>query len=180
MGTTYGADPLVVLPTESGSKFGTEKWQAGVGGFRSMPQSGDFWGDSSPISTPSGEAQARSGRRRHSSLLPTTTSTMDCIFEARVCWSSTPAPGSKTFRCVWASARYGTLPTARPSTSTWSPSIRCGEADLGSLRASGMAALHRGQLPVSRPLSSLEQGNAALTIDLRRVWALSPKNLFKT
>lgn len=131
MGTTYGADPLVVLPTESGSKFGTEKWQAGVGGFRSMPQSGDFWADSSPISTPSGEAQARSGRRRHSSLLPTTTSTMDCIFEARVCWSSTPAPGSKTFRCVWASARYGTLPTARPSTSTWSPGIRCGEADSG-------------------------------------------------
>ena len=47
-------------------------------------------------------------------------------------------------------------------------------------RGSGMAALHRGQLPVSRPLSSLEQGNAALTIDLRRVWALSPKNLSKT
>jgi hypothetical protein len=31
-GTTYGAGPLVVLPTESGSHFGTEKWQAGVGG----------------------------------------------------------------------------------------------------------------------------------------------------
>jgi hypothetical protein len=31
-GTTYGAGPLVVLPTESGSKFGTEKWQGGVGG----------------------------------------------------------------------------------------------------------------------------------------------------
>jgi hypothetical protein len=31
-GTTYGAGPLVVLPTESGSNFGTEKWQAGIGG----------------------------------------------------------------------------------------------------------------------------------------------------
>jgi hypothetical protein len=31
-GTTYGAGPLVVLPTQSGAKFGTEKWQAGVGG----------------------------------------------------------------------------------------------------------------------------------------------------
>jgi hypothetical protein len=30
-GTTYGAGPLVVLPTESGSHFGTQKWQAGVG-----------------------------------------------------------------------------------------------------------------------------------------------------
>jgi hypothetical protein len=29
-GTTYGAGPLVVLPTESGSHFGTQKWQAGV------------------------------------------------------------------------------------------------------------------------------------------------------
>jgi hypothetical protein len=31
-GTTYGAGPLVVLPTESGSHFGTQKWQAGVSG----------------------------------------------------------------------------------------------------------------------------------------------------
>jgi hypothetical protein len=31
-GTTYGAGPLVVLPTESGSHFGTEKWQAGISG----------------------------------------------------------------------------------------------------------------------------------------------------
>jgi hypothetical protein len=31
-GTTYGAGPLVVLPTESGSHFGIEKWQAGIGG----------------------------------------------------------------------------------------------------------------------------------------------------
>jgi hypothetical protein len=31
-GTTYGAGQLVVLPTERGSHFGTEKWQAGIGG----------------------------------------------------------------------------------------------------------------------------------------------------
>jgi hypothetical protein len=31
-GTTYGAGPLVVLPTQSGSHFGTQKWQAGIAG----------------------------------------------------------------------------------------------------------------------------------------------------
>jgi hypothetical protein len=32
MGRPTEPEPLVVLPTESGSKFGTENWQAGVGG----------------------------------------------------------------------------------------------------------------------------------------------------
>jgi hypothetical protein len=42
------------------------------------------------------------------------------------------------------------------------PSIGVAERSWGS----GMAAPHRGQLPVSRPLSILEQADAALTIDL--------------
>jgi hypothetical protein len=167
-GTTYGAGRLVVLPTESAPTSALRNGRPVSEGLRSMPQSGDFWADSSPISTPSGKAQARSRRRRHSSLLSTTTSTMDCIFEARVCWSSTPAPELKTFLWGWASARYGTLPAARPSTSIWSPSIRCGEADLGhgfiekQLRNQGYSclpttrdlALRRGaesQLSISRP-----------------------------
>jgi hypothetical protein len=50
-----------------------------------------------------GRGTGGSRRRRHSSLLPTTTSTMDCIFEARVCWSSTvkDIPVRLGFGKVW-------------------------------------------------------------------------------
>jgi hypothetical protein len=123
-------DPLWCCQPKA-SKFGTEKWQAGVGG---VTIDATKWGLLGGLFT-----------YQHAFGRGTGAITQETTFQPFIHYNfhhglylrstgllvSTPAPGLKPFPWAWASARYGTLPTARLSTSTWSPSIRCGEADLG-------------------------------------------------